>query len=210
MNKYKLLVIIFNLLLTAGTSVVAKVNSHLYAPDNRIALNDKYLKDCLSLIIIDISKQKLQLFEKGKLKKTYLISTSKKGPGQLVGSRKTPIGLHRICEKIGENAPQYAIFKGRKFTGYIWPKNTPRSRHLKDFIVTRILRLEGLEIGINKGLNNAGKIVDSKDRAIYIHGTTMEWKLGFPSTIGCIHMRSKDVAKLFDEVSVGTLVFITT
>jgi lipoprotein-anchoring transpeptidase ErfK/SrfK len=52
--------------------------------------------------------------------------------------------------------------------------------------------------------------VDSKDRTIYIHGTTMEWKLGFPSTIGCIHMRSIDVAKLFDEVSVGTLVFITT
>ncbi|MBP6104144.1 MAG: L,D-transpeptidase, partial [Gammaproteobacteria bacterium] len=44
--------------------------------------------------------------------------------------------------------------------------------------------------------------------AVYIHGTTMEWKLGAPSTKGCVHMRADDVIRLFNSVPVGTLVWI--
>jgi lipoprotein-anchoring transpeptidase ErfK/SrfK len=170
----------------------------------------KYIHNNQNLIVVDISSQKLKLFKNGKLKTTYTISTSKKGPGQHSGSWKTPIGLHKVCEKIGDGVPNYAIFKGRQFTGTVWPKHTPKHLHLKDYIVTRILRLEGLEKGVNKGQNKKGILVDSKERDIYIHGTTMEWKLGYPSTIGCIHMKSKDIVKLFNEVPVGTLVLITT
>jgi lipoprotein-anchoring transpeptidase ErfK/SrfK len=210
MHKNTFFIGIFSYLLIATTSVIANIQSYSFFDHTKNYITDKYFKSYNNVIVVNISKQKLQLFKKGKLKKSYIISTSKKGAGQQAGSRKTPVGLHKICEKIGENAPQYAIFKGRKFTGGIWPKETPRYMHTKDYIVTRILRLEGLEPGINKGRNNSGILVDSKDRTIYIHGTTMEWKLGSPSTIGCIHMKSKDVVKLFDEVSVGTLVFITS
>ena len=197
-------------LLSVATPFSTKSNNIITPAKQHTYNTEKYLHTAPNFIVVDISTQKLQLFKHGKLQKTYTISTSKKGPGQYSGSRKTPIGLHKICEKIGERAPQYGIFKGRQFTGSVWPKHTPRHLHLKDFIVTRILRLEGLESGINKGQNKKGTLVDSKDRAIYIHGTTMEWKLGYPSTIGCIHMQSKDITKLFNDVPVGTLVLITT
>jgi len=36
----------------------------------------------------------------------------------------------------------------------------------------------------------------------------MEWKLGMPSTKGCVHMSADDVIKFFNEVPVGTLVWI--
>lgn len=208
MIKYKIFTVVITIFFIGGISACTGINSHLDAANDSIAIDKQELKDVPSLIVVDIAKQKLQLFEKGKLRTSYTISTSKKGPGQTINSSKTPVGLHKVCEKIGETAPTYGVFKGRKFTGFVWQKDTPRYLHRKDFIVTRILRLEGLEKGINKGYNNAGKLVDSKERAIYIHGTTMEWKLGYPSTIGCIHMRSRDVMKLFDEVNVGTLVYI--
>jgi L,D-peptidoglycan transpeptidase YkuD (ErfK/YbiS/YcfS/YnhG family) len=205
---FAVIIVVF---LSIVTPLSNKHNSHSSNFNQKVSAKaEKYLRTTKDLIVVDIATQKLRLFKNGELQKTYTISTSKKGPGQHSGSRKTPIGLHRICEKIGNDAPNYAIFKGRKFTGSIWPSNTPRHIHLKDYIVTRILRLEGLEDGVNKGQNKKGTLVDSKERAIYIHGTTMEWKLGYPSTIGCIHMRSKDIIKLFSEVPVGTLVLITT
>lgn len=158
-------------------------------------------------IIVDVATQTLTLYQNNQIKQVYPISTSKRGLGQEAGSRKTPVGLHRLCEKIGDNTPEYAIFKGRKFTGNIWPQHTPRHQHRRDYIVTRILRLEGLEVGLNSGSRN-GKNVDSKARAIYIHGTTMDWKLGTPATIGCVHLSSKDIIKLFNHVPIGSLVWI--
>jgi lipoprotein-anchoring transpeptidase ErfK/SrfK len=190
-------------------SASTRTNFHLQnrqLQDKKYFIADKYLEKYPSIIIVNISTQKLQLFKKGKLTTSYSISTSRIGLGQKEGSGRTPIGLHKICEKIGENAPPYGIFVGRKFTGKIW---TPRYNNT-DHIVTRILRLEGLENGLNKGKDHAGTIVDSKQRSIYIHGTAMAWKLGHPTTIGCIYMKSNDVIKLFDEVAVGTIVFITT
>lgn len=170
------------------------------------------------LIVINTANQTLCLYQpNGVLLKSYIISTSKKGLGQLLGSYKTPIGLHKVVEKIGHNVPHYGIFRNRQFTNKVWQKdffvnNDPQKKrlavHKKDFIVTRILRLQGLEIGTNKGKDHQGKVVDSLYRGIYIHGTTMEWKLGKPSTIGCIHLSSQDIVELFNLVPVGCLVFI--
>ena len=160
-------------------------------------------------IIVDSAEQTLKLYKQNYLQKTYKISTSKLGLGQNSGSRKTPMGLHKVCDKIGDGIPHYGIFKHRIYTGEVWPKSTPRQLHRKDYIVTRILWLEGLEPGINKGYSSKdGKMVDSKNRTIYIHGTTMEWKLGTPATIGCVHMSSRDVVSLFNQVPIGSLVLI--
>jgi len=72
-----------------------------------------------------------------------------------------------------------------------------------NLILTRILRLEGLEEGINRG---AG--VDSYERYIYIHGTGREDLVGTPLSQGCVCMRNHDVIRLFDKVKEGTLVYI--
>ncbi|PCH55710.1 MAG: hypothetical protein COC15_04060 [Legionellales bacterium] len=138
--------------------------------------------------------------------KDYSISSSKRGLGQIYNTYKTPQGLHKIVAKFGHTAPKYAIFKSRRHVATWKPK--PRRQHFRDYILTRILHLSGLESGFNNGHNNNGAFVDSFARGIYIHGTTMTWKLGTPSSIGCIHMHPDDVIDLFDAVPTGTLVWI--
>lgn len=158
------------------------------------------------ILMVDTKKQILAVLHNGTIKKTYSISTSKRGTGQKINTFQTPQGLHRINEKIGHGLPHYSIFHRRQFVG-TWRKQ-PRNQHRKDYISTRILRLEGLQPGLNKGRDRLGRIVDSETRAIYIHGTTMEWKLGAPTGKGCVHMSAADVIKLFESVPTGTLVWI--
>lgn len=117
------------------------------------------------IIEVVISKQRLLLKDKCRVLSSYSISTSKYGAGNRSGSNKTPLGLHQIVSKIGRNAPLHAIFKCRRNTGKIG-----KIRDRGDFITTRILRLSGLEKGINKGRG-----IDSFRRYIYIHGTPEEW-----------------------------------
>ena len=158
------------------------------------------------LITINTIQQTLNVYSpQGRLLTSYRISTSKYGLGQNIGSRKTPIGLHQIVEKIGDGVPKYGIFKSRRFTKKIWPTN---SKPGKDFIVTRILRLQGLEPGINRGKNHNQQVVDSLSRGIYIHGTTRESAIGTPATIGCVHLDNNNIIELFDLVPINTLVFI--
>lgn len=158
------------------------------------------------ILMVDTKKQTLAVLHNGQVKKTYTISTSKRGIGQKINTFQTPQGLHRINEKIGHGIPRYGIFHRRQFVG-TWRKQ-PRHEHRKDYVSTRILRLEGLQPGLNKGRDRLGRVIDSETRAIYIHGTTMEWKLGAPSTKGCVHMSAEDVIKLFETVPTGTLVWI--
>lgn len=165
------------------------------------------VKPSPSIIYVDTKQQKLAIIENQKIKKEYVISTGKKGLGQRANTHKTPLGLHRINQKIGHGVPKYGIFQKRQYVGAVYKKRAFTSPQ-KDFISTRILRLEGLQPGFNKGRDWLGRNVDTEKRAVYIHGTLMETKLGFPSTKGCVHMKAEDVIKLFNEVPEGTLVWI--
>ena len=130
--------------------------------------------------------------------KEYRCSTSKFGIGQIAGSNCTPLGLHRIAEKIGGGWPAGTVFKGRQPVGFTW-QGMPLAS-----ITTRILWLEGLEPGFNRGGN-----VDSHTRYIYIHGTGDEPTLGRPASHGCIHLAADDLIPLYDKLPVGTLVWIS-
>ncbi|MDO6805905.1 L,D-transpeptidase, partial [Wenyingzhuangia sp. 1_MG-2023] len=78
------------------------------------------------------------------------------------------------------------------------------TRHpARDWILTRILWLQGMEIGFNR----MGR-VDSMRRYIYIHGTPDSEPMGIARSHGCIRMRNQDVLALFDQVSIDTLVWI--
>jgi lipoprotein-anchoring transpeptidase ErfK/SrfK len=150
-------------------------------------------------IKVKISEQKLYLISDNKVIKDYSISTSKYGIGNKSGSNKTPLGLHRIVSKIGRNARIGAIFKRRRNTGKIARVNKGSG----DLIITRILRLEGLQRGVNKS-----KDIDSFRRYIYIHGTPEEKLIGKPASHGCIRMRNSDIMKLYNLVKRGTSVEI--
>lgn len=170
-------------------------------------LNTLGVQSTPDMIVVDSKTQTMTVLKNNKIAKTFTISTGKKGLGERANTFKTPQGLHRINEKIGAGIPKYGIFHRRHYIGSTW-KKLPRAQHRKDFISTRILRLEGLQPGLNKGKDWLGRTVDTEVRAVYIHGTTMEWKLGFPSTKGCIHMSADDVIALFNDIPTGTLVWI--
>jgi len=155
------------------------------------------------VIVVDPASQTLYLLRNGELIQRYPVSTATAGLGCRDGSYQTPVGVHRICAKIGDGAPMGEIFRARRDTGkratiYTDPVDVP-----EDHVTTRILRLEGMEPGLNRG-----KGVDSFRRYIYIHGTPEEGLIGTPASHGCIRMKNADVIDLFNRVPTGTLVVI--
>ncbi|HAR96861.1 MAG TPA: hypothetical protein DCR97_13010, partial [Deltaproteobacteria bacterium] len=159
-----------------------------------------FLKDPEETFLIQsIETQTLFVCNKAGVVERYTASTSRFGNGNREDSYKTPLGLHRIKEKIGSDAPLGRIFRDRIDTGIDWDRASVED----NLILTRILRLEGLEEGINKGEG-----IDSYDRFIYIHGTGREDLVGIPLTHGCIALRNADVVRLFETVEEGMLIYI--
>jgi hypothetical protein len=147
----------------------------------------------------DIAGQRLWLVSHGRVAREYRMSTSRLGIGNRENSLQTPLGIHRIVEKIGAGAPPFRIFRDRIDTGIDWCDGMPAD----NLVLTRILRLSGLEPGLNSGPG-----IDTYDRYIYIHGTNKEALIGTPFSHGCICMRNNDVIALFDRVKEGTIVVI--
>ena len=154
-------------------------------------------------IFVSVSDQTLYLIRDEGIVRTYPVSTSKYGIGNREGSKKTPVGTHRISKKIGRGVRFGTIFESRMNTGRVAAIYRDSTDTEEDLIATRILWLEGLVPGINRGHG-----VDSYERRIYIHGTHEEGLIGTPASNGCIRMRNRDVAELFDLVRKGTLVEI--
>ena len=155
-------------------------------------------------ILIDIPSQTLSLFGgDGACIRRYRVSTARNGAGEASGSFCTPRGRHIIRARIGAGAPIGAAFRGRRPTGEVWTPELAAANPGRDWILTRILWLSGTEPGFNR----LGE-VDSMRRYIYIHGTPDTEPMGVPLSIGCVRMRNRDVAELFDLVPAGTKVDI--
>jgi hypothetical protein len=155
------------------------------------------------ILIASIAEQIVSLFEQSKFVKKFPCSTSRFGIGQTEGSNRTPLGLHRIADKIGAGEPAGTVFKSRLIVGHT---SQPELADAK--ITTRILWLEGLEPGLNQGFNGDVN-VDSHARYIYIHGTADQKSIGRPASHGCIHLADADLIPLFDLLPGGTLVWIS-
>ena len=146
-------------------------------------------------IEINASKQELTLLDGNRVLKRYAVSTAKRGLGEKNGSLCTPRGRHIVRAKIGGGQPLGAVFVRRRPTGEVWTPELHAQYPGRDWILTRILWLSGCE----RGRNRLGD-VDTMRRYIYIHGTPDSAALGKPGSIGCVRMRNRDVAELFDLV----------
>jgi len=149
-------------------------------------------KDRIHTVRVSVTDQKMAVFREQVPIAMYDVSTSKFGIGDAPGSNCTPLGRMEIAKKIGSNAPVGMKFKNRKPTGEIVPVDAPG----RDPIVTRILRLRGLEARNRRTF----------DRTIYIHGTPEERRIGQPASYGCIRMRSQDIVQLYNTVGYGAVV----
>lgn len=158
-------------------------------------------------ILIQLQTQTLHAFDDDELWGQFLVSTAKNGAGQQENSGCTPLGKHTIAQKIGENAPIHSVFVGRVATGEIYDDKLGVDNPQRDWILTRILWLQGLERGKNLGENEQG-CCDTYQRYIYIHGTPDSEPMGVPKSHGCIRMRNDELIRLFDWAECGTLVEI--
>jgi len=156
-----------------------------------------------SFLKVSVASQTLALIDNGRIVKTYLVSTAKNGPGEQKGSGCTPRGWHRIRAKIGDGQPPNAVFVGRRPTGEIYGDDLAARYPDRDWILTRILWLDGLEPGFNRY-----GYVDTGQRYIYIHGSPDCGVTGQPLSHGCIRMNSDDVLELYGRVGEGCRVLI--
>lgn len=154
-------------------------------------------------IRVDLARQRLELMERGGLAAHYAVSTARNGPGERRGSQCTPRGWHRIRIKIGSGLPLNAVLVGRRPTGEIYGAELAARQPERDWILTRILWLTGLETGFNRG-----GACDTLRRYIYIHGCPEEAPMGVPLSHGCIRMRNREVVDLYQRVQAGDRIFI--
>lgn len=155
-------------------------------------------------ITIDLAVQELLLHNGGEIVSRYGISSAANGPGELADSECTPRGLHVVDEKFGEGCAANTVFVGRRSTGEIYSPELRAEFPQRDWILTRILWLRGLEPG-----RNSGGSVDTKNRYIYLHGAPDETDMSVPGSHGCIRLRNQDIIELFAVVAIGTKVDIT-
>ena len=151
-----------------------------------------------SVSIIDVGSQRIYAVdfdENGEIFVTdiYGVSTSKFGIGNRRGSKRTPLGVHRIPlgGRFGDGQPLGMILKGGMPIGRIAQIRTCNYNVPADTITTRIMRLEGLE---PRNSNSARRLIS-------MHGTNEEGLVGVERTsYGCPRMRNGEVIEYFDLI----------
>ncbi len=156
------------------------------------------------VIYVDVPAQRLRVERAGEVLMDVAVSTARNGVGEQNASECTPRGWHQVRAKIGAGCAPNTVFRGRRPTGEVYSPALRAQFPARDWILTRILWLSGLE----PGRNRLGR-VDTMRRYVYIHGCPDEDPMGTPSSHGCVKMRNEDVVRLFELVPAGTRVLIT-
>jgi hypothetical protein len=148
------------------------------------------------VLAVEVGRQRMGLIRKGSRRREFVVSTSKNGTGNVMDSFMTPTGWHEIVERYGEGEPPGRVFFEREPTPRVLPLGDWATDLSDDLIMTRILRLAGLEDGVNRG-----GIMDTYERYIYFHGSNHEHRLGQPASHGCIHVGNVEIIELYDDIA---------
>ncbi|MGR2737239.1 L,D-transpeptidase family protein [Billgrantia sp. Q4P2] len=152
---------------------------------------------------VDIGRQCLVQWQGECAMAEWPVSTALAGTGQREGSGCTPLGWHYVRAAIGAGQPAGAVFRGRRPTGEVYSTELAAAHPGRDWILTRILWLCGLERDVNRGGD-----VDSQRRYIYLHGTPPDQPMGEPRSHGCIRMRDEALLEVFALALPGTPVWL--
>jgi hypothetical protein len=159
-----------------------------------------------SILLVSIREQALLVCTPRGVSHAYAASTGARPPSNVENSHGTPLGWHLVEEKIGDGLPLGEVLIGRVATGkFFWQFPDWRGR---GYVTTRILRLRGVEEGVNAGVDALGRCVDSFRRTIYIHGTAYEDRIGTPHSGGCVTLRCQDMVNLFEITPIGSALYI--
>ncbi|MGR4068479.1 L,D-transpeptidase [Halomonas sp. LR3S48] len=152
---------------------------------------------------IDVGRQCLVQWQGERPLAEWPVSTALAGTGQQEGSGCTPLGWHYVRAAIGGGQPAGTVFRGRRPTGEIYSAALAAAHPGRDWILTRILWLCGLERDFNRGGD-----VDSQRRYIYLHGTPPDQPMGEARSHGCIRMRDEALLEVFALALPGTPVWL--
>ncbi len=155
-------------------------------------------------IIVGLKEQRLWAVDAGRLDLTHRISSAFKGVGEQSGSGCTPRGWHSVRARIGAGVAENTVFVGRRPTGEIYGPELATAQPERDWILSRILWLSGIERGRNRGGD-----LDTQRRFIYIHGSPDTVPMGVPFSHGCIRMHNAGVIELFDWTHAGESVLVS-
>ncbi len=137
----------------------------------------------IDLIVIEKSKRKMMVYEKGELLKTYTISLGRNpiGAKEYEGDRKTPEGIYIINDK-NPNSGYY------KNLGVSYP-NEYDIKHAKE-----LGKPAGGDIKIH-GLRNKTGIIGKFHRFF-------DW------TLGCIALTNEEMEEIYNATPIGTKIEI--
>lgn len=199
---------LFLIFLTIASQAFADQELSEYARKGAFRLVQEYkLQDGDKALIYDYNLNRVYLIHaqaQGReivVDKNYIASGGRGGVNNTLKSGGTPPGVHKIFKKQGADFALNQTFDASKY-GYYETRVTPTQGYedwKSDFVMTRILRLQGLEGEKN---NNSVK------RSILFHGTQEEGLMGYHESAGCIRMLNEEVIEVFDQVKEGTLVNI--
>jgi lipoprotein-anchoring transpeptidase ErfK/SrfK len=152
---------------------------------------------------VDIIRQQLIAWQDRSPLADWPVSTALAGAGQREGSGQTPLGWHYVRAAIGNGQPVGTVYRGRRPTGEHFTPELAAAHPERDWILTRILWLCGLERGVNRG-----GTVDSQRRYIYLHGTPPGEPMGVPRSHGCIRLRDEALLEVVSLAPPGTPVWL--
>jgi hypothetical protein len=166
-------------------------------------LNRHGLKRTDDVLIAVLGEKILQHWHGASVAESIPFSRSKKPLSCEQDSLGTPWGLHEVAAKHGDEEPAGMVMVGRKPTGERWQDRADAGPDQPCLVTTRILRLRGLESGLNAGPGR-----DSFERYIYIHGTNKPDQFHENISAGCLLMLDEPLMKLYERIAVGTHVYI--
>jgi hypothetical protein len=117
------------------------------------------LKRTHHVLVADLGEKILGYWVGEKMVGSCPVSSGKRPRSCKQDSLGTPWGLHEVASKHGEDQPAGMIFTAREPTGQRWQEVDDEELTGRCLVTTRILRLRGLEPGVN-----AGRGIDSFDQ----------------------------------------------
>lgn len=131
-------------------------------------------------IEIDTDTQQLRWWQGQKVCFECEISSGKAGVGQQEGSGQTPHGWHYVRAAIGKDLPINAVFRGRRFTGEVFSTPLAKANPTRDWILTRILWLCGLE---RDSTAQARLILSAAISICTVHHPISQWERRLPMAV---------------------------
>lgn len=125
------------------------------------------------------------------------VSNTPKSGGTTGGVHRTFLGSHEEA-RIASSPLNMNLDPGK--TGYVAGPVIPTTGlqdWVTDFVLTRFIRLRGLEPALNS---------TASDRKILFHGTHEEGLLDFHESAGCIRLANHDMVEFYRELPLGSLV----